>query len=69
MSRNISLRTVEYNGAKIEYELERKAVKNLNMRIRRDGSIYVSVSRAVSAQRVDDCSAADRAAFPSHVYP
>jgi len=53
MAKNISIRTVLYNGAEIRYQLERKAVKNLNMRIKRDGSIYVSCHRAISAERVD----------------
>jgi len=32
---------LEINGRILEYTLERKKVKNLNLRIRRDGSVYV----------------------------
>lgn len=39
--------------AGLEYELVRKNVKNLNLRVRRDGSVAVSVPRRVSADQAD----------------
>jgi predicted metal-dependent hydrolase len=43
MSEAISL-----NGREITYDLERKSVKNINLRIRSDGSVYVSVNPKVA---------------------
>ena len=37
----------------IEYTLERKPVKNINVRVRADNSVYASANAAVPAQRVD----------------
>lgn len=39
-------KTIDLNGRKIEYELERKRVKNINLRVRADG-VHVSASRLV----------------------
>lgn len=39
-------KTIILNGRKIEYELERKRVKNINLRVRADG-IHVSANRLV----------------------
>lgn len=38
----------------IRYTLERKQVKNVNLRVRKDGSVYVSASRLWSAARIDE---------------
>ena len=38
----------------IDYQLERKQVKNLNLRIRRDGSVYVSANSRVTLAQIDD---------------
>ena len=46
-------REVVANGQKIVFHLERKPVKNLNLRIRRDGSVFVSASRTVSCAEID----------------
>ena len=35
-------RTILYAGAPLRYLLEQKPVKNLNLRIHRDGSVFVS---------------------------
>lgn len=35
------------NGRQVEYELHRKPVKNINLRIRPDGSVYVSANQLV----------------------
>ena len=40
-------------AAGLEYELTRKAVKNLNLRLRPDGSVAVSVPRRVPAEEAD----------------
>lgn len=40
-------RSVVLCGRRIRYELERKNVKNVNLRIRADGSVHVSASRRV----------------------
>ena len=38
-------RKLVLDGRILTYELERKQVKNINLRIRPDGSIYVSAPR------------------------
>lgn len=38
---------IQINGREIEYELERKRVRNINLRVRADGSVYVSAPRYV----------------------
>lgn len=55
-------RVVMGGGRPIRYTLEYKPVKNLNLRVRRDGSVFVSVSRLVGAERADEF-VASRAAF------
>lgn len=50
---NLSMHTVSFDDTEITYQLERKPVKNLNLRIRKDGSIYVSANQAVSPAKVD----------------
>ena len=39
--------------AGLEYELVRKKVKNLNLRVRRDGTVAVSVPLRTSADQAD----------------
>lgn len=46
-------RAVPAGGGRIIYTLERKNVKNINLRVRRDGSVYVSANRRVPAERID----------------
>ena len=46
-------RTVTVEGQEIRYELERKEVKNLNLRVRPDGSVYVSANPSVLEDAVD----------------
>ena len=46
-------RTVTVDGQEIRYELERKEVKNLNLRVRPDGSVRVSANPSVSEEAVD----------------
>lgn len=47
-------RTVIYNEKTINYELQYKKVKNINLRIKPDGSINVSANRWVSQKVIDD---------------
>ncbi len=41
-------------GRRVRYTLERKPVKNVNLRIKRDGSIWVSASRRVPVSFVEE---------------
>lgn len=49
----IQKRTIRADGNQILYELERKNVKNLNLHVRRDGTVYVSANRLVPVEQVD----------------
>lgn len=42
------------DGTKIEYTLERKCVKNINLRVRPNGEVYVSAPSRVPVGTVDD---------------
>ena len=56
-----SKRIVLAEGQEISYVLERKQVKNLNLRIRKDGNVFVSANDAVPFDEVDElvCYLAD----------
>lgn len=55
MAENKTLRTVtDERGEAIVYELVRKQVKNVNLRVRPDGSVAVSASRRVTLAFLDD---------------
>ena len=43
-----TIHTVDEHGLDICYTLERKNVKNLNLRVRPDGSVYVSAPHVAS---------------------
>lgn len=45
---------IERHVLDITYQLERKAVKNLNLRIRKDGSVYVSAAPCIPLPQIDD---------------
>lgn len=47
-------RTVHFEGRRIAYTLEWKAVRNLNLRIRKDGSVCVSANTSVPVSRIDE---------------
>ena len=47
-------KVIELDGRAIEYDLEIKDVKNLNLRIKADQSIYVSANCRVSEQTIED---------------
>lgn len=49
----ITRRSVIIEGSEILYYLERKNVKNLNLRIRKDGNVYVSANNRVSCDEID----------------
>ncbi len=51
MSQPLSYTICDAAG-EIRYVLERKAVKNINLRVRRDGAVYVSAAPCVSAEYV-----------------
>lgn len=46
-------RTAVIEGKQIAYELERKNVKNLNLHVRKDGSVYVSANNRVPLEKID----------------
>lgn len=47
------LRTIDAKGKQISYSLERKPVKNINLRIRADQGVYVSAPKGVAAKTID----------------
>lgn len=47
------VREVEINGRKIVYSLQRKKVKNINLRIKPDLSVNVSANKTVSTSYID----------------
>lgn len=53
MKNEIQTRTVAAYGTEIRFALEWKDVRNLNLRVRKDGSVYVSASPAVTEDEVD----------------
>ena len=54
MNTKIQERTVCAGGKKIKYILERKQVKNINLRVRPDGSVNVSASPRIDTSYIDD---------------
>lgn len=48
------LKTILLDGKSVEYEFERKRVRNINLRIRHDGSVYVSCPRYIAVKDVED---------------
>jgi Predicted metal-dependent hydrolase len=48
------LKNIFLNGFSVEYELEQKSVKNINLRIHADGSIHVSIPRTASLSAVEN---------------
>lgn len=51
--KTVTTRTVATPHGPVTYQLERKAVKNLNLRVRRDGSVYLSAGRRVPVAQLD----------------
>lgn len=54
------LREIAEKGIKIRYDLQYKNVKNINLRIKSDGGIYVSANRRVPQSVIDDFVASKR---------
>ena len=53
MESKLEKRTVQFNNSLINYTLIRKNVKNINLRIKPDGSINVSAHFFVSSKQID----------------
>ena len=49
MIKNISL-----NGVSVVYHLQYKSVKNINLRIKHDGSVFVSANHTISEKSIED---------------
>ena len=47
------IKTIILNGHKIEYNLEYKNVKNINLRIKSDGSVHVSANRRTKIDTIE----------------
>ena len=47
------IRRIKTNSGDISYEIKRKKVKRLNLRVREDGSVYVSVPYYVAFEQAD----------------
>ena len=50
----ITQRIIQIEGSPLEYSLERKNVKNLNLHVRKDGSVYVSANMTVPEEKIDE---------------
>lgn len=48
------IKTIDLNGHKISYNLERKNVKNINLRIKADQSIYMSANYRVTDDAIEE---------------
>lgn len=53
MDEKMTIRTVRVDSGSISYEFRRKKVKNINLRVRSDGSVAVSASSRVPLAAVD----------------
>lgn len=54
MQGTIIQRIIQIDGIPLHYSLERKNVKNLNLHVRKDGSVYVSANNAVPEEKIDE---------------
>lgn len=54
MPDTIIQREILLNGEALQYSLERKNVKNLNLHVRKDGSVYVSANAEVPLDKIDE---------------
>ena len=54
MQGTIIQRTIQIDGIPLHYSLERKNVMNLNLHVRKDGSVYVSANNAVPDEKIDE---------------
>lgn len=60
-------KSVEIKGRRLEYELTRKKVKNINMRVRPDGSVAVSAPPGEPLQHIEDFVASKAALILSAI--
>ena len=51
---NKMIKLIEFNNTTIQYELQYKKVKNINLRIKPDGSINVSANKRVPQKVIDE---------------
>ena len=49
------------DGSEVLYELTRKPVKNINLRVKEDGSLRISASPRVSVKRVEEFIVSEQA--------
>ena len=54
MCENIEIHSIIYGDREIEFELERKEVKNINLNVRPDMSVAVSASSEVPLEFIQD---------------
>ena len=54
MDTNTELRKVECEQRILEYLLTRKQVKNINLRVKSEGKVYVSANQNVPVEYIDD---------------
>lgn len=47
------IKRIKLCGTEVEYDLQRKKVKNINLRIKPDGSVHVSASTRVPLERIE----------------
>ena len=47
------IKKIKFGRHEIEYDLQRKKVKNINLRIKADGSVHVSASTRVPLERIE----------------
>ena len=50
----IMLKTIILSGREVTYDMQIKNVKNLNLRIKPDGSLHLSVNKYVSQSTVEE---------------
>ena len=48
------IKEIVLNGKRIEYDLQRKDVKNINLRIKADRTIFLSANQRVSEQIIEE---------------
>lgn len=54
MNNEIKIRTVRIGGREIRWVLTRKSVKNVNLRVKPDGIVYVSANSRVTVGSIED---------------
>lgn len=50
----IMVKEIILNGRKVQYELYYKKVKNINLRVKPDGTVYVSASKLISQKYIEE---------------